>query len=346
MARPFDPDTRQVTGEAVLVADNIGLEASRYASFSISDAGVLVYGTPLSQSPGQLTWIDGAGGHREPVGDVATYVGPSLSRGDTPDIAVRIFRGGPEVSDLVILDAKGKPRRLTFGAGGSGAPIWSPDGLRVAFMATRQGAATLRQRLASGGGEEQELLDIGGFIVPTDWSADGKFIAFNRLGADGSSDIGVLALAEHRVSPFAQTSRDEAYATFSPNGDWIAYQETAEDARTEVYVRSFPPGSGEPYQISPHGGSVPKWSNNGKEIFFIAPNGTMMAVSIDAPRRAELGSPGTPRTLFKMPALVSRAGRPYDVSDDGKRFLVSVPTEQAPPASITVVVNWLATIQH
>ena len=99
-------------------------------------------------------------------------------------------------------------------SGGSGAPIWSPDGQRIAFQASGQGASTLRQRLVSGGGDEEELLDIGGFIVPTDWSADGQFIAYNRVGADGSSDIWVLALAEREPAPFAQTAKNEAYATF------------------------------------------------------------------------------------------------------------------------------------
>ena len=90
----------------------------------------------------------------------------------------------------------------------------------------------------------------------------------------------------------------------------------------------------------------PRWRGDGKEIFFVAPNNTMTAVTIDASRPSQLGPPGAPRALFKMPALVPLSGRPYDVSKDGQRFLVSVPTEQATPAPITVVVNWLATIQH
>jgi len=198
----------------------------------------------------------------------------------------------------------------------------------------------------SGGGEDEELLNIGGFIVPTDWSADGRFIAYNSVGVDGSSDIWVLDLAEHKASPFAQTAKIEAYATFSPDGHWIAYQESAGNARTDVYVRSFPPGSGQPYQISPNGGLFPKWSTDGKEIFFVAPNNTMTAVAIDASRTSELAPPGAPQALFKVPALISLSGRPYDVSKDGQRFLVSLPTEQATPAPITVVVNWLATIHQ
>ena len=116
----------------------------------------------------------------------------------------------------------------------------------------------------SGRGDEVELLDIGGFIVPTDWSADGRFIAYNRIGADGSSDIWVLALAEREPTPFAQTAKNEAYATFSPDTHWIAYQESAGNARTDVFVRSFPPGSGQPYQISLNGGSSPSGAPTAK----------------------------------------------------------------------------------
>jgi Tol biopolymer transport system component len=189
-------------------------------------------------------------------------------------------------------------------------------------------------------------LNIGGWIVPTDWSADGKFIAYNRIGADGSTDIWVLPTAERTPVPFARTTKDEAYATFSPDSHWIAYEESAGNGRKDVFVRSFPPGSGQPYQISLNGGSFAKWSSDGTEIFFVAPNGTMMAAPIDATRQSELALPTPPQALFKMPPLASLAGRPYDVSSDGKRILVNLPVEGAAPAPITVVVNWVATLQQ
>ena len=234
---------------------------------------------------------------------------------------------------------------MTFHPAGSGAPIWSPDGLRIAFAGTRQGAATLRQKLVSGAADEEELVNKQGLVTPTDWSADGRFVAYTRTstaGTGGSNDIWVLPLSgDRRPFPFAQTAAGEGNASFAPDGRWIAYEST-QNAQPDVYVRPFPPSSGQ-FQISKNGGQFPRWRADGKELFFVAPDGTMMAVDIDTTRQVEAG---VPRALFKRAALVSVRGRPYDVSKDGKRFLVNLPPEQSAPAPLTVVVNWLATIQQ
>jgi hypothetical protein len=110
-----------------------------------------------------------------------------------------------------------------------------------------------------------------------------------------------------------------------------------------VYVRPFPPAGDQQSRISTNGGQFPKWRDDGKELFFVTPDGTIMAVNLDTRQQVVAD---TPRPLFRKGALAYVRGRPYDVSKDGKRFLVNLPPEQSSPAPLTVVVNWPATIRE
>jgi len=143
---------------------------------------------------------------------------------------------------------------------------------------------------------------------------------------------------------FAQTADNETAASFSPDGRWIAYAVVDRNARYSVYAKPFPPVSGGLAQISANGGNIPKWRRDGKELFFLASDGTMMAVDTDT--SGENLRLGVPRVLFKRSALTAVRGRSYDVSSDGKRFLVNLPVEGSATEPITVVINWVATLQH
>jgi Tol biopolymer transport system component len=340
MAQPFNPDTRQVTGDAMLIAEDIGWEGGRYASFSVSDTGTLVHAAALDNADRQLTWLDRNGGTAGVLGTVSPYASAALSPNGL-DVIVQLGMNG---SDIWMLSGTDNLKRLTFGPEVSNSPIWSPDGLRIAFTGVRQGAATVRTRLASGAGEETELINVGQSVQPTDWSSDGRFIAFTR-GAAAGSDVWVLPMGgDRKPFPFVQTAESEAWATFSPDGRWIAYSSVDRNARSHVYARPFPPVSGGLSQISANGGNFPRWRRDGKELFFVAPDGMMMAVETDT--SGENIRLGVPKPLFKRSTLISGRGRPYDVSRDGKRFLVNLPAEGFAAAPITVVVNWPAMLPH
>jgi serine/threonine protein kinase/Tol biopolymer transport system component len=343
MAQPFNPDSRQLTGEATRVAEGVGWEGSRYASVAVSESGVLLYAHAVADQATELTWLNREGKVVETVGEKAIYLNPSVSP-DGHDVAVQVAAGAPQTPDVWTMNAGGKQTRLTFDAGGARAPIWSPDGLSLAFAGTRQGEATLRRRLVSGAGDEEELFRIGRSVTPSDWSADGKFLAFTRTdGKNGSLDVWVLPLAgDRKPFPFADTIANESSAVFSPDGKWIAYTSvSAQNARRDVYVRPFPVGGGQ-YQISTNGGHLPRWRSDGKELFYVTSDGTMMAVATDGTHGF---TSGVPQALFKRASLVSENGRTYGMSKDGRKFLLNLPTEQSGPASITVVLNWLATLR-
>ena len=226
--------------------------------------------------------------------------------------------------------ARGTLSRFTFDPANDGAPAWSPDGARIAFNSNRGGQFNLYQKLSSGAGGDEELLKSGELKSPLDWSQDGRFIAYLVQSAKTRADIWILPLdGDRQPFPFLQTPFNELGARFSPDGRWVAYT-SDETGVPEVYVQSFP-ASGGKWQISSGGGTAPKWSRDGKELFYT--NGGKL-MSVEVKTGGSTFEAGTPTLLFES------RGRTYDASADGQRFLVAVPVEEATSTPITVVLNW------
>ena len=171
-----------------------------------------------------------------------------------------------------------------------------------------------------------------------------KFLGYTEQNPKTRYDLWVLPLqGDRKPFPFLQTEFNELRCQFSPDGRWLAYS-SDETSRYEIYVRPFagaPAGSGGKWQVSINGGSLPRWRRDGKELFYVAPDRKLMAVEV----KANSGSfqAGVPKPLFDTrtdPSIGSRGG--YDVSPDGRRFLISAPGEQPSASPIHVVVNWAA----
>jgi eukaryotic-like serine/threonine-protein kinase len=340
MAQPFDPDARQSTGDPFPLAERVSTEGSRYMGVSVSENGTLVYAQGGTQGPQQLTWFDRDGRALGTVGEPAPYNSLALSP-DERRVAVGLGTGTLDNRDIWIIDiARTLRSRLTFDPGADVAPVWSPDGTRVAFAGQRSGKISLRQQSINGTAGDELLVESSGDFVPSDWSADGRFIAYTDRTSTTTADIWVLPLfGDRKPFPVAQTAFTENFPAFSPDGRWIAYV-TNEANQGNVYVQSFPEAKGK-YQVSLDGGARPLWRGDGKELFYIGPDGAMMAVSIDASRGFEAG---LPQRLFTTNAL-NNQNLVYAVTKDGMRFLVNSRPEQASVAPITVIVNWMATIQ-
>jgi Tol biopolymer transport system component len=340
MALPFDPDARRSTGEAFPLAEHVSTEGGRYMGASVSENGTLVYARGGLQTAQQLTWFDRAGRALGTLGEPAQYNSLGLSP-DERRVAVGLGTGTLDNRDIWIIDiARDLPTRLTFDRGSDQWPVWSPDGRRVAFAGQRSGKISLRQQSINGTAADESLLDSSGDFTPSDWSADGRFVAYIDRSSAMTTDLWVLPLfGDRKPFPVAQTPFNETFAAFSPDGRWIAYG-TNEAGQTNVYVQSFPVANGK-YQVSRDGGARPIWRGDGKELFYITPDGALVAVSIDASRGFEAG---VPQRLFTTNAL-NNQNLVYAVTKDGRRFLVNSRPEQASVAPITVVVNWMATIQ-
>ena len=350
MAQPFDLDALQPTGDAFPVAQQIRPEGSRYVGASVSETGTLVYAReelPVTQ----LTWFDRAGRILATVGEPAQYGNLALSPDETR-VAVSMRTGNPENIDIWIIDiARNRRSRLTVDPGNDLWPVWSRDGTRLTFERRRAGRVSLHQQAISETGVDEVIVEprpfqdkTGGItnIAPSSWSEDGRFIVYTLIGAFPLSvDVWALPLFGDR-KPFSlvQTEFAESAGVFSPDGRWLAYAST-EAGQNDVYVRAFP-GAGK-YPVSKDGGSHPVWRADGKELFYLRADGTLLAVPIDTTRQFDAGAP---RALFSIGASTQVFGtHVYSVTRDGKRFLVNMRSQQS-SAPLTVVVNWPAMLKQ
>jgi WD40 repeat protein len=341
LARPFDARRFQFTGEAAPVAENVlyfGAQGS--GTFSVSDNGILAYQTGVQGDPSRLQWFDRSGTAIESIDPVACYVHPRISR-DGRRVVFALLNGQTALLDLWLQDL---PRRVstrfTFEPAVNVFPVWSPDGSRIAFASNRKGRHNIYQRATSGSGIDEVLIPpAASFRFPTDWSPDGGLIAFQASAAQANTglDLWIYSFADRKERPFLITPFQEWSPQFSPDGRWIAYTSN-ESGKPEVYVRPLQDSSGK-WQISSGGGSYPRWRGDGREVFYIAPDKTLMAVEVRPGSSAF--ETGAPKLLFRTRIRATDAGSQYDVSADGQRFLINtiVPEQQS---AITVVQNWTA----
>ena len=220
-------------------------------------------------------------------------------------------------------------------------PLWSRDGRRIVFSAFHNGVLDLYQKSASGADAGTLLLQSAQNKAAYTWSPDGRFLVYGTRHPVTGMDLWVLPMGgQGKPFPFLTSRFDERWAQISHDGKWIAYQSN-ETGMNEIYVRAFP-GPGGQWSVSTSGGITPLWRADGKELYFIAPNGTLMAAPMTV--RGGALQPGPPTALFRT-QIVYRgvspigAGRQYDVAPDG-RFLLNVSTADASSSAITILVNW------
>jgi len=286
---------------------------------------------------GELVWFDRAGKRIGPAGEPSLYLRPALSP-DGKLIAVQRRDPTTGTDDIWLVDlARSTVSRLTFGTSNQTHPTWSPDGSRIAFASDQEGTSNLYQKSSSGAGTEELLLSSDTSKYVTDWSLDGRFIAYENQSPGTGSDLWVLPLSgDRKPMPYLRTEFNEAQGQFSPDGRWMAYSSN-ESGRTEVYVQAFP-ASGGKWQISTAGGSFPRWRRDGKELFYRTADQKLMSVAVQTDSTFQAGQP---RALFETRASDVPVV-PYSISADGQRFLVNTATEETNTAPITVVLNWIA----
>jgi eukaryotic-like serine/threonine-protein kinase len=345
MAQPFDARALRVHGEAVPLADDVlFLGASAYADFSVSANGALAF-RRRERVRAQLTWLDRAGRALGTVGAPGPYSQPALSPDGTRLVVLR--EEAPRSYGIWLFDLQRGSSRPVTEPGPYSSPLWSRDGRSILFGTGFRGEpGELRRRAWDGTGSEEVLLKADGTVRPGDVSPDGRVVAYMSVTTQLGPDILVLPLAgEKKVSGLVKTARAEGLPQFSPDGRWIAY--TAFEAATyESYVEPNPPGGGR-VQVSVSGGSHPRWRPDGKEIFYLSPDGTLMAVEVNpAPSGLKFG---LPRALFRAPvdtAGFALATNHYVVAADGHRFLFASPLQSSAPQPVTVVLNWAAELNQ
>ena len=326
MVQEFDERAGAVLGAPRVLVNDIGRVASPplRPSVGVSPSGVLAYQTGGIGGSGPLTWLDRSGKELEvlPVG--ASLVVPNLAPDGLQLVGHRIDDGvfNVWVSDL----RRGTATRVTFNAPARD-PVWSPDGTRIAFRRMNDTGTPGIYVIAAEGGTERKLSDTQGRV--SSWSPDGKNLLYDFQGK-------LMMLPLDGGTPVQVGSRNGSSlrGLFSPDGKYIAFT-SDETGRTEIYIQGVPPNTRR-MKVSINGGSDARWRRDGAELYFLAPDGSMMAVDVQTAKGL---TAGVPRPLFSTAAAsrnMTAAG--YAVSADGQRFLIPRPdTTNAP---ITVVLNW------
>jgi Tol biopolymer transport system component len=353
LAQAFDPATLRLDGDPVpVVADVWGgdrnFTTSASASFWTSETGVLAYRRGAFRRMGSLVWISRSGqllGEASPEANRTSF---RLSA-DGSRVAMGIGDDGNNM-DVWTLDlGRQVATRVTFDPATDALPTWSPDGGQLAYDSNRSGIRQIYRTASRGGGEEEQLTTGPYSKTALDWSRDGRYLLYSQTSQSPvpNSDLWVLPLDGNRTPAVVlQTPFNEAAATFSPDGKWIAYQSNA-SGRHEIYVRPFPPGPGSPWQVSNQGGSRPRWGDDGKSLYFLAlPTGQLTALMTTAVRAVgQRFEAGAPRELFQMESVGwANLTSPYDVTPDGQRFLVFQWSGETTTFPLTVVTDWRAAL--
>jgi Tol biopolymer transport system component len=338
-AHEYDPVRGQIQPARITIAEGIASDPPLRSGAAFSaTAGVVAYRSASPNS--RLLWFDRSGkelgSFAGPPGD---YHHPALSP-DEKSLAIEKTDPATGRHTIWMLDlSRGTTSRLIFDPSGAHGPGWSPDGRRVVFSSNQHGGVDLYTANADGTGTPQLLLrspEQFGLAI-NHWSHERGLLY--RVARKGQSDLAMLSLGADQTSEWVLDSpANEEQGQISPDTRWIAF--TSDESGTpEVYVRGSR-GAGAKRRVSTRGGAQARWRGDGKELFYLAPDGTLMAVDVSAP--AGSIETGIPSALFATGITGSFVDRfnQYVVTRDGRRFLVNVSAEDDNPAPITVVLNW------
>ena len=332
MAQPFDPASGKLSGEPQDLAKGIMNDASTWhMDASASSGGLLVFGSGASGDL-QLVWMNNSGKEISTVADKLEELQGAVVSPQGDRIALQIDAGE---NDIWVLDlSRGVRTRLTFGPVANTSPVWSPDGKWIAYASPRTGRFNLYRKPSDGSGAEELLLTDDQGIDPSDWSHDGKYLIYTRGGPTGQT--WALPLQGER-KPSMVLSRG-AFAKFSPDGRWLAYT-SDESGAFEVYVVAFGGGQAK-YQVSANAGQLPRWSRDGKELYFLDATFDIFAVPVrDAGGALQFGVPQTVVSNWSAPLAF------YDVAPDGKKILLNRIAQQV-SQSVTVVTSFTAGLKR
>ncbi len=339
IAYRFDAAKGELRDDGIQILDNVGSLANFYlGAFSASQTGVLTVMEGVSGGR-QLIWFDRTG--KELKRTVVT--GSVFDFRLSPDERRVVFRRiDPQTNnnDLWIYDiARNSQSRFTFAPGVDDDPVWFPDGSRIIFDSDPEGIRNIYVKASTGASNPELILKSYQHKSPEDCSRDGKFILYQVEDPATKSDLWVLPLSGARTPlPILHSVANEVDGRFSPDGQWVAYA-SDESGKFEVYIQHFPPSGGQ-WQVSVNGGGAPSWSRDGRELFYLGADRKLMAVSVHFSGSAvELGIPAP---LFEANVDIFTAPNRYDISADGKSFLVNTSGFEYNTKSMTTMVNWTA----
>jgi eukaryotic-like serine/threonine-protein kinase len=335
-AQRFDEKRLAVTGEPTSILTGIQYNPQvKRAVFDASGNGLLVAQSGSSVALSQPIWFDRKGKELGAVGKPDVYENVFIAPNGR-FVAVDKTDMVSQKTDVWTYDLQRQSsKRLTFDPSYDAMPVWSPDASRLVFESNRQNRFDLYMKNSDGAQEEKSIMRDEADKFPNDWSNDGKYILYTR-----DTDLWFVTLPELKSSLLLKAPSVLRNGQFSRDGKWVAYASN-ETGKWEIYVTSFPEARGK-WQVSTGGGEQPRWRGDGKELFYLSSDGTMMAVPVTTGANFDAGTPvalfqTTPRQPIPRYDLFV-----YDVTRDGQRFLILTQLKQAETAPMSIVLNWAA----
>ena len=293
-----------------------------------------------------LVWVDRRGQETPLPAPPRSYVYPRLSPDGT---RLAFFITDQELDIWLGICPRNRSRASPSDPGLDNYPVWAPDGRQLFFSSERAGARNLFAQAADGTGAVTRLTESPNAQFPTSVSPDGTRLVFTEIATTVGDVLQLRLDGTHAVTPLVQTPFSERNGEVSPDGRWLAY-EANDSGRFEIYVRPFPDVSSGLWQVSTDGGTRPLWARNGQELFYLTTDRRPHARRRGA--RADVGGDRTDEAVrgTLRPPHAFHSGRTYDVSPDGRRFLMikdgAVSDPNATPASMVVVLNWLEELKQ
>jgi serine/threonine-protein kinase len=335
-AAGFDLGNLTLVGTPVPAVEGIRVEAGGAVQFGVADDGSLVYipgGTGTNAR--RLVWVDRNGVEEAIAAPARDYAYPRISPdGTRVAVSVRDQEGDIWTWDFT----RNTFTRLTFGPPVETSPAWTRDSRRVIFSSAREKTLAPFWQAADGTGAVERLATHAQPIDQVSLSPDAKRLIARSNSAETRDDIVVVTLeGERRVEPLVHTQFSERNPELSPDGRWLAYQ-SDESGRYEIYVRPYPRVDAGRWQISTGGGTQPLWDRNGGGLYYVVPDAGMMRVAIEA--GASFSAGNAIRTIDVSEYFLTLIGRTFDISADGRRFLMIKDEPTSGGAIINVVLNW------
>ena len=338
----FDLDDLEVTTDPIPVLDGVITKSTGAANFGMSQSGFLAYVAGPQQGVVErtLVWVDRAGREEALAAGPRLYRYPRVSPDGT---RLALALEDQEIDIWIWHFARETLTRLTFDPARDNRPAWTPDGLQVAFGSQRDGVFSTFWKAADGTGTVERLIESANGPLPLTFSPDGTQLVFYETHPETGRDLRVRSMdADGASVHLLVTEFDELNAEISPDGHWLAYQSSA-SGQNEIYVRLFPNVEDGQWLISRGGGTKPLWGPDGRELFYLSLGGQLTAVPIEADGSFTFGNP---EVVFEETYFIGSPfrGRTYDISPDGKRFLmikVGGPGDETEPTQLVLTQNWL-----